>query len=592
MEEYAVEVYCESATHAVQHFCEETTIQNEQGASLASFVCSCSKNDKLTSFKGVVTDATGRVIRKLKESELQRTEYSPYLAIDDYKMYLDYTPPVYPVTIRYEWTIDSHDNLLEFPSFVPQSDYDISVKKASYRLTAPKSMQVRYALQHIDATVAVSEPSANMQLFTLDVSDLPMLKQEPYTRPLHERLPLAHFAPTNFTYYGTKGSLNTWQDYGRWEYSLINGLDVLPEAVCQELRQLTDTLKTPREKVAALYQRLEKTTRYVAVLLGIGGQKPAPAKDVCKSGYGDCKGLANYMRAMLKAVGIDSHYITISTVNRRLLPDFASVGQMNHAILQVPLSNDTLWLECTNPELPLGYVHEDIAGHDAIEVSEQGGRLVRLPVYNDSTNLMLSTVNICIQPDGAADLTIRQETFNQQYEDHRPLLKMDEKERLKTFQHIVHVPQAEMSRLDITESKGEAKMVLDAEVRSNRYATKTGQRLFVPICPLHRGYSVPNTLAERQEDIWLGNGYLDEDDIRLTIPDGYVVESRPKDVRMEQPFATFTFSLQVEGNTIHVRNRLLRHAGDYDKTLFPQLSEFYRTLSNTYNQKIVLKKNN
>ena len=26
----------------------------------------------------------------------------------------------------YEWTIDSHDNLIEFPRFCPQTDYDVS----------------------------------------------------------------------------------------------------------------------------------------------------------------------------------------------------------------------------------------------------------------------------------------------------------------------------------------------------------------------------------------------------------------------------------------------------------------------------------
>lgn len=590
IEESVVDVECMSPTHVVKHFREVTTILNEQGASLATFVCSCSKNDKLTGFKGVVSDATGRVIRKLKESELQKTEYSPYLAIDDYRMFLDYTPPVYPITISYEWTIESRDNLIEFPRFCPQTDYDISVKKASYRLKAPKSMNVRYALQHIDKEVTVSDLSSTTQLLTLEVSDMPIIKQETYSRPFRERMPMAWFAPTDFVYYGTRGSLGSWADYGRWEYSLIQGQNVLPDAVRRELHQLTDTMKTDREKVEALYKRLEKTTRYVAIFLGIGGQKPAPAASVSKSGYGDCKGLSNYMRAMLKEVGIASNYTTISTDNRRFMPDFASVGQMNHVILQVPLANDTLWLECTNPELPMGYVHEDIAGHDAIEISEQGGRLVRLPVYADSANLMHSTLNIRIQPNGAADLTIRQETFYQQYEDHRALLKMDEKDRLKTFQRIVHVPQADISRLQVIESRENTQMVLDAEVRSNRYATQTGQRLFVPICPLHQGYSVPKTSAERHEDIWLANGYLDEDEITLTIPEGYVVESRPKDVRIEQPFATFTFSLQVEGNTIRVRNRLLRHAGAYDKALFPQLSEFYRTLSNTYSQKIVLKK--
>ena len=591
VEEYAIDVDCDRPTHAIQHFREVTTILTEQGAPLASFVCSCSKNDKLTRFKGLVTDATGRVIRKLKESELQKTEYSQYLAIDDYKMFLDYTPPVYPVTISYEWTIESHDNLLEFPRFCPQSDYDITVKKASYRLKVPKDMNVRYALQQLDTQVAVSDMSAYTQLFAVDVSDMPMLRYEPYGRPFRERMPMICFAPTDFVYYGTKGSLATWNDYGQWEYSLINGLDALPENVCQELHQLTDPLPTARQKVEALYKRLEKTTRYVAILLGIGGQKPAPAASVCKSGYGDCKGLSNYMRAMLKAVGIDSHYTTISTTNRRFLPGFASVGQMNHAILQVPLPGDTLWLECTNPQLPMGYVHDDIAGHDAIEISKQGGRLVRLPVYADSANAMHSTIDIRMTADGSAAISVHQQTTNQQYEDQRPLLRMDAKDRLRVFQRMVHVPQADISNLQVSESGSGPQMTLEAEVKSNSYATRTGQRLFVPVCPVHQGYSVPAAAANRTEDIWFNSGYLDEDDITLTIPDGYSIEASPKDVILEQPFATFSFTLKLKGNTLHIKNRLLRKSGRYDKSLYPQLQEFYRTISKTYNQKIVLKKN-
>ena len=591
VEEYAIDVDCDKPTHAIQHFREVTTILTEQGAPLASFVCSCSKNDKLTRFKGLVTDATGRVIRKLKESELQKTEYSQYLAIDDYKMFLDYTPPVYPVTISYEWTIESHDNLLEFPRFCPQSDYDITVKKASYRLKVPKDMNVRYALQQLDTQVAVSDMSAYTQLFAVDVSDMPMLRYEPYGRPFRERMPMICFAPTDFVYYGTKGSLATWNDYGQWEYSLINGLDALPENVCQELHQLTDPLPTARQKVEALYKRLEKTTRYVAILLGIGGQKPAPAASVCKSGYGDCKGLSNYMRAMLKAVGIDSHYTTISTTNRRFLPGFASVGQMNHAILQVPLPGDTLWLECTNPQLPMGYVHDDIAGHDAIEISKQGGRLVRLPVYADSANAMHSTIDIRMTADGSAAISVHQQTTNQQYEDQRPLLRMDAKDRLRVFQRMVHVPQADISNLQVSESGSGPQMTLEAEVKSNSYATRTGQRLFVPVCPVHQGYSVPAATANRTEDIWFYSGYLDEDDITLTIPDGYSIEASPKDVVLEQPFATFSFTLKLKGNTLHIKNRLLRKSGRYDKSLYPQLQEFYRTISKTYNQKIVLKKN-
>jgi hypothetical protein len=67
VEESLTDVVCYSPTSAIIHFKEVTTILNERGAGLANFVCSCSKNDELTGFKGQVSDAGGRVLRKFKE---------------------------------------------------------------------------------------------------------------------------------------------------------------------------------------------------------------------------------------------------------------------------------------------------------------------------------------------------------------------------------------------------------------------------------------------------------------------------------------------------------------------------------------------
>jgi competence transcription factor ComK len=449
-------------------------------------------------------------------------------------------------------------------------------------------MTILHAQQNITSEVNIDKSSKYTQLLTLEANDLSMLEKEPYSRPLREKMPMALFAPADFAYYGTQGSQRSWKDFGLWQYSLIQGLDILPENVRQQLHQLTDTMKTDREKVEAIYRHLGKTTRYVAILLGIGGMKPASATSVYKSGFGDCKGLTNYMRAMLKEVGIASNYTLISTTNHRFMKNYTCAGQMNHAILQVPLPNDTLWLECTNPQLPMGYVHEDIAGHDAIEISEQGGRLVRLPIYADSTNLMRSTVNIHLSQDGTADLKVSQEAFNRQYEDCIPLAKMNEKERQKILSRIVYAPLTEINRIDFRDNG--AKITMDTEIKSQKYANQTGQRLFVPICPLHHGYAVPNNAAEREEDIWLEMGYLNEDDITLTIPEGYTIEACPKNVNIEQPFASFSFSLQRDDKTIHIKNRLLMRSGAFDKSLFPQLSDFLQSISNIYNQKIILKK--
>ena len=144
---------------------------------------------------------------------MQKYELSKHLAVDDYTMFLDYTPPVYPVTITYEWTIDSRDDLITFPRFCPQTDYNVSVKKASYRLKAPKSMTILHAQQNIANEVNIDKSSKYTQLLTLEVNDLPILKKKTYSRPLREKMPMALFAPADSTYYDTQGSQRSWKDF-------------------------------------------------------------------------------------------------------------------------------------------------------------------------------------------------------------------------------------------------------------------------------------------------------------------------------------------------------------------------------------------
>ena len=81
---------------------------------------------------------------------------------------------------------------------------------------------------------------------------------------------------------------------------------------------------------------MQKSTRYVNVSLGVGGWQPIAAKDVYKHGYGDCKALSNYMKALLKEAGITAHYTLVNAGARarRLLADLPG-SSFNHAILCV-----------------------------------------------------------------------------------------------------------------------------------------------------------------------------------------------------------------------------------------------------------------
>ena len=71
---------------------------------------------------------------------------------------------------------------------------------------------------------------------------------------------------------------------------------------------------------------------------------------------------------------------------------------------------------------------------------------------------------------------------------------------------------------------------------------------------------------------------------------GFEIEAGPKNVSLNQPFASFSFTMQVEGDKIHIHNRLLMKSGSFPKSQFPQLADFIRTINNIYNQKVVLRK--
>ena len=590
VEDYSTDIICDKLTHAVMHFKKTTTILHESASDFGFFSCTCSNSNQLISFKGQVTDASGNIIRKMKIKDLKKTEYSPYLAIDDYIMYLEYTPSSFPVTVTYEWELDCKDNLVEFPPFCPQTDYNVDVKRAAYHLAAPQELGVRYAFKNISQPAEVYKNKAGAQVISLEMTDIPRVKKIPYTRPIYDRVPIAYFAPSLFVYYETQGSLSNWKEFGMWQFGMLRGRDALPEDIRNEIHQLTDSLGDDRQKVEAIYNLLGKKTRYVAILFGIGGQRPASAIDVCSSGYGDCKGLTNFMRAMLQEVGITSNYTTISTRNRQLLKDFASVGQMNHVILQVPIKNDTIWLECTNPQLPFGYVHGDIAGHDAIEVSRAGGRLVHIPAYPDSTNLARNQIRLQLDGSGIADIDVSSVFYNLRMESRIPVYKMGRDEQKKAILRMLYAPQAE---IDKSEFKMEGPVLsLDAHVRSKNYTTATGKRLFVPVCPIRRDTSIPAVDEERLEDFYIETGYCDEDEIIITLPEGSEIEATPSDVIINESFASFHSIIKRKGSQIIITNRLLVKSGTYDKSSYSRFIEFMKKVNTAYGQKVVLKKIN
>ena len=565
---------------------------HERASDMAQFAIGCSKWQKLADFNGQVTDATGKVIRKFKKGDLKRSELSSSFADDFYTLSLDYTPPSYPITIEFNWVTEANNGNFGFPTFAPIEAYNTQVDHASYVLTAPAQMACRYHCRNTADQVTQSTLGDGRIRYEAHMDNLPAIDNEPYSPSARETLPHILWAPGKFELHGVSGDMTTWQGFGAWIYSLLKGQQELSPEFKTQVHAMTDTCRTDRSKVEVIYNYLAQTTRYVSIQLGIGGWQPFPASEVCRTGFGDCKGLTNYLCAMLHEVGIPANYVVIRNDQRHLITEFPS-NQFNHAIAQVPLPGDTLWLECTaSAFVPLGYVHENIAGNDALLIDDNGGHLVKLPTYAPEQNVSYNKARVTLQDDGSAKVDADMRYECRQYEDMLPLMSRTEQQRRDAMLSGINLSAVTLGDFTFTEHKQSyttPHIDVSMQLETRKLANITGSRMFVPVGIFHK-ITVPRALQQRVQPVSIGYGYVDIDTLVVTIPEGYEVETLPQASSEVTPLGELSQTFEATDNTVTVVTRSLMRNGRYPATDYATLRNLKTAVKRAYDQRIVLRR--
>ena len=565
---------------------------DERASFMAKFKQYCNKWEKLTDFNGQVTDATGKVIRKFKKSELNRSELSDNFADDYYTLSLDYIPPSYPITIEFNWVSEGSSGNFGFPEFAPVEAYKTQVDHASYVLMAPAEMACRYLCRNTDVQVVQSTMDDGRIRYEAHLDSIPAIDYEPYSPAAHEIVPHILWAPGRFEFHGVPGDMSKWQGFGAWNQSLRKGLQELSPEFKAQLHAMTDTCRDDRSKVDVIYRYLAMTTRYVSIQLGIGGWRPFPASEVCRTGFGDCKGLSNYLCAMLREVGVPANYVVIHHNQRHLVTEFPS-NQFNHAIAQVPLPGDTLWLECTaSAYMPLGYVHDGIAGNDALLIDDDGGHLVQLPSYSPDENVSYSRAQIALHDDGSARVDVNLRYECKQYEDKMPILLLTEQQRRDAMLKAINLTAVTLGDFTLTEHKQSYEtphIDVSMQLDTRKLANITGSRMFVPVGLFHN-VDVPRALPQRVQPVNIDNGYVDIDTLVLTIPESCVIEALPMTVNEETSLGELSQTSTVCGDTITIVTRCLMRNGRYPATEYANLRDLKTAVKRAYDQYIVLRR--
>lgn len=570
---------------------EVYTILNAKGKRYAREVVGYDKLSKVNNFVGAVYDATGNTIKRLKNADIQdQSAFDGSTLFSDNRLKIaDLSQSTYPYTVEFEYEIE-YRFLFHIPTFAVLSSERVSLEKSVFTLVYPKDLQPRYKTQNISSQ-PVKASSNNVESLMWSFENVKPLKFEPFGPPPIEIVSVIFAAPSQFSYEGYDGNMNSWLQFGQFINSLNNGRDVLPEATKAEILKLTSSLKTTEEKTKAVYQYLQNKTRYVSIQLGIGGHQPFEAQVVDNTGYGDCKALSNYTVAMLSAAGIKANYTLINAGEDEpdIQTDFPST-QFNHVIVSVPNNKDTLWLECTSQTNPFGYLGSFTGDRHALMITEQGGKLVKTPSYPISQNIEARVADVTLDKTGNAKATVHTTFSGLKYESGglSNVINYGADDQKKWIQSNTHIPSFDIGTFSMTNKKDIIpSAIVNVNYVLNRYATVSGKRIFFSPNLMNRSTYIPEKIENRKTEVVLRTPFTEVDTIRFTLPEEVYPEFMPEPFVIKSKFGEYQSSFKVDqGSLIYIR-RLKVNKGTYPPESYQELIDFYKNMNKADNLKMV-----
>jgi len=566
------------------------TILNEKGKSQARLLIGYDKLNKVNYIEGILYDAFGKQIKRLKKTDIQDVSNvgDSQLFMDNRLKVAEFNYVQYPYTVEFEYEVICH-NMLFYPVWDPQDDNEVSVEKATFTVNMPLGLALRYKEKNMPKGVSISDLATGKQ-YTWQVSNLSTFEWEPGALPL-AHIPIVYTTPTDFEVEGYRGSMRSWADISKFFYELNKGRDELPESVKQKALQLTAGETTPVGKIQKLYEYMQANTRYVGIQLGIGGWQTIPATTVAEKGYGDCKALSNYMKALLKAVGIPSYCASVNAGpgQEETLTDFPNPF-FNHVILCVPLAKDTMWLECTSQTAAFAYQGSFTGNRYALLEAPEAGKLAKTTHYDASANRQSSKTYLVLDEngDGKAEAII-QYTGEKQEQFSSIMHGLGHEDQKKILYKYINIPSFEIERFSFSEKKERIPSVTEKlSLSVRKCGSKSGTRMFVTANLMNAATQVPPKVENRKTDLFIRQAYQEVDTVIYQLPKGYGIEFVPETVKIESKFGTYSASLQTtENEAVYVRT-LTVNRGHYPASVYNDWVEFRKKIAKADKAQLVL----
>jgi hypothetical protein len=568
------------------------SVLNELGMRSLDLSENCDNNSSINKIEATIYNATGKELNSYKRRDFKDQSATDEGTIfsDNRVLFLDYTPVNYPFTVVFESEIENKTTAF-IPFWSPLEMYYVSVENASFTINFKPELGIKtkelnfsnnYKIERTETSSSISYSSKNLTA-----------KNYESLSPRFDKIfPKVMFGLTLFSLEGVNGTANSWKEIGKWFYDeILTGTTELSNETKAKVKSLVGEEKDPIKKAKIIYKYVQDKTRYVSIQEGIGGWKPMLAKDVDKLGYGDCKALTNYTRSLLNEVGVVSYYSRLygNASKMEIIPDIVSF-QSNHVILAIPNDSNYIWLECTSQDDPFGYQAYFTDDRQALVIKPDGGEIVQTKIYIDKENTQNSKGSYSISEKGdfSGNVTIISE--GTQYTQKARIEKYQPSDKEAFYKdYWDNINNLKINKITFNNDKEKIAFTENAELKAMGYGVVNGNSMMFAMNAFNQSITIPQRYRIRSNPLEIERGFLDTDEIEITLPENFTIDAKPNNYTIKDKFGEYKTELVVVSeNKLRYKRSFLLNEGVYDKSEYENYRKFCEQIAKADNAKIVL----
>ena len=566
------------------------TILTKKGLRYSKFKEYYGKFSDVRRIRLKVYDANGNLVKKKGYDDIMDIS-----AIDGGTLYSDarvkVIDPEYqtlPITVEYSYEV-VYSGTLGTPRWFFHPGYNVAVEESSFMVITQGQIPLRFLAQNTDIVPEKTIENDKVTYFW-QIENQPAVKPEAFSPSFEKVMPVVYSAPSYFKIDKYPGNASEWESFGQWVNKLNDGRKDLPEETIVEIRSMLNDSLNELETIRMLYSWMQDKTRYVSIQIGIGGWQPISAKQVDNCSYGDCKALSNYMHSILSVANIDSYYVLVRAGSNapKLNIEFPS-QQFNHAILCVPIENDTIWLECTSQTVPCGFIGGFTDDRDVLLISDRGGEIVTTKTYGKSDNYSSTNTIVKLNKYGDGEANIKSTASGLYYNKRRSVVYSTIKNRKEFIINNIDIPSFELVNFSFDETKSLVpKIEEEINLTLKSYATKLGKRLLFEVNLLNKHDYKFKRSGKRKNNILIRREFKETDTVVYNLPKNYIIESLPKGTEINSEFGNYSTQIDVDSSQITYIRNFEMNKGSYPNSRFADFKQFSTDIRKADNQKVVL----